>query len=79
MGPILEAYSISSKESLNLLPEVRLKSLFFYLLYTIVLTVTLLVVVINSYYLGICILEQDWILNLIGKTLVVVVTQNTLS
>ena len=75
----MEAYSISSKESLNLLPEVRLKSLFFYLLYTIVLTVTLLVVVINSYYLGICILEQDWILNLIGKTLVVVVTQNTLS
>ena len=75
----MEAYSISSKESLNLLPEVRLKSLFFYLLYTIILTVTLLVVVINSYCLGIYILEQDWILNLIGKTLVVVVTQNTLS
>ena len=65
----------------------RLKSLFLSLLYTIMLIITLPVVMINSYYQSVYILEQNWlflfldgdgVLDLIEQTLVVLVIQYTI-
>jgi len=80
---ILQDYEISSRESFILLSKVRLKNLFLCYLYIIVL-----IILINDYYRSLHILEQglltlfldeNRILNIIRKTLIVAVIENIIS
>jgi len=79
---ILGGHGITSRESFTLLLKVRLKSLLFYLPGTVTFAVMFPVAIINSYCQNIHILKQggfslfpdrDRILNLIRKTLIIVV------
>ena len=85
---ILGGCSKTRGRSFLLLPRMRLENLFLCLSYIVVFTVIFLVVVINSHYQSVYVLKQgefflflgrDRILDPIGKSLVIVMAQNTIS